>query len=919
MKKRGLSEAEARKKLQQFGPNEIKEISKSTAFKILLRQVKNNFIVYLLLGAMLISFFVGKEITAYTILFVIIMVIGIGFIQEYKADKAIKALKKMILPVSLVIRDGKEKDILSSEIVPGDLLVLRGGEKVPADCRIIEEKSLLVDEAILTGEAKEVKKESAAILTKSSYTKRSHETNFESKVEKKTPPNSQKNSERNFLFMGSFIISGKCLAQVVHTGMNTKFGNIAAMISTAEKELPLQKKVNAIAKYMAAVVIIVSLLTGILMIFQAETLSSTFLVSVLILIIALSVSAFPEGLPVVLITALAFGARRMAKQNAIVNRMSIIQTLGETTIICSDKTGTITKGEMTVRKIIFDGQSLDVKGVGYEVARGLLPEQHSNQLLMLLLKTAVLCNDSRIERTGENHFYRGSGAPTEIALLILAAKAGIFKEDLRSRRLEELPFSSERKMMSVLCHFEKKNSVFAKGAPEVILERCRFIRTRQGIFPLREQEKKKILQANQQMTSQTLRTLAFAAKDFSLSGKKAKMTEEGVADLNGNDSGRDLLEKDLVFLGLVGMEDPPREGVKEAIAQCQRAGIEVKMITGDNKETALAVAKEINLSGGVMEGEDLNRLSDARLFKLIKGIAIFARVKPEHKMRIVRTLKSLGEIVTMTGDGVNDAPALKEAHIGVAMGRNGTDVSREAADLTLKDDNFITIVNAIKEGRTIFRNIKKFTAYQLSCNLSELTILFFGVMLAPFLGWQIPLLLALQILFVNLVTDNLPAITLGLNPSSADVMSEKPRKEVKLLTKNVLKALFFTAALVAIFVLTIFYLSFNVFQEDIETARTSALVSLILLEIASAFNFRSFRSGVFTRSPFANIYLFYASLISLAATFIVIYTPVNKIFEAAPLSLSGWLLAVSPAILLIVIFDAAKKVNNKLQFFDFWK
>lgn len=908
MEKRGLTEAEVLKRRQQYGLNEIKEISRLNAFKIFLRQIKSNFIVYLLFGAMLLSFFVGKAVTAYVILFVIVMVIGVGFVQEYKADKAIKTLKKMIVPISIAIRDGKEKDLHSSELVPDDIIVLRSGEKVPADCIIIEAKELLVDEAVLTGESKEVRKEPAA---------------------DKMP---QKNSERNFLFMSSFIISGRCVAKVIRTGMDTRFGKIAALISTAEKELPLQKKVNKIAKYMVIVALVVSVLTGLLMLFHSQDFSYSFLASVLVLIIALSVSAFPEGLPVVLIVSLAFGARHMAKQNAIVNRMSIIQTLGETTVICSDKTGTITKGEMTVRQIFTDDKIMEVEGAGYEAkGRFLFGEQElkplsrtnfnsnlnhnsnsTNSVLFSLLKAAVLCNDSRIERTGENHLYRGVGTPTEVALLILGAKAGIFKDDLKFTRREEIPFTSERKMMSVLCAEEKKVSVFVKGAPEIVLEKCRFIQKQKGIFPLNGLERQKIKKAIQAMTAKTFRTLALARKDeeWEKERKEGRTAKRVAKKING------ILEENLIFLGLVGMEDPPREGVKEAIAHCQQAGIEVKMITGDNKETAAAIAQEVHLAGKVMDGQELDAIPDAKLLKIIKQFTIFARVRPEHKLRIVRALKSCGEIVTMTGDGVNDAPALKEAHIGVAMGRSGTDVSREVADLTLKDDNFTTIVTAIEEGRTIFRNIKKFVTYQLSCNLTELLVLFLGVLFAPLLGWQIPLLLAIQILFVNLVTDNLPAITLGLNPPSNDVMLEKPRKGAELLTKEMLTLLFFTGILIAFFVMSVFYISFNVFQEDGKIARTVALVSLILLEIASAFNFRSFRKGVFNRSPLANIYLFYASLISISATIAIIYTPLNKIFETASLSLSGWILALAPAVALIIIFDILKFINNKIRLFD---
>ena len=364
------------------------------------------------------------------------------------------------------------------------------------------------------------------------------------------------------------------------------------------------------------------------------------------------------------------------------------------------------------------------------------------------------------------------------------------------------------------------------------------------------------------------------------------------------------------------MEDPPREEVKESIRICMNAGISVKMITGDNKETAIAIAKEINLKGEVIDGFELDKLSDDELQSRIKSITIFARVRPEHKLRIVKALKNNGDIVTMTGDGVNDAPALKEAHIGIAMGKNGTDVTREVSDLTLKDDNFVTIVSAIKEGRTIFRNIKKFVTYQLSCNFAELTILFIGVLLAPFLGWQVPVLLALQILFMNLVTDNLPAITLGFNTSSTDVMDEKPRRKAEILDKKLIILLVFTGLVLALFTLSSVYISFNIFKDNFESARTIALVSLIMLEIASAFNFRSFRKGVLNRSPFVNKYLLYASLISIFTTILIVYTPLNNVFGTVPISLIGWLCAIIPAVLLIVLFDVLKAINNKKKFFD---
>ncbi|MBS3077806.1 cation-transporting P-type ATPase [Candidatus Pacearchaeota archaeon] len=873
--KRGLSEEESKKRKIKYGPNELRDISKRTPLKILMSQIKSNFIIYLLFAAIAISFFVGKPLTAYTILAVIFLVVIVGFVQEYKSEKAIESLKKMLVPVSIVIRDGKEKEIPSAEIVPGDIIVLRNGEKIPADCIVLEEKELSVNESVLTGESHEIKK--FAVKNTNEY------------------------KEKNQIFMGTFVVSGRCLAQVTHTGMNTRFGKISGIISTAEKDLPLQKKVNKIAKVMAIIAVTVSVLTGAMILIESETIDSDLLINVLILVIALSVSAFPEGFPVVLITSLASGARKMAKQNAIVNRMSIIETLGETTVICTDKTGTLTKGEMTVKKIFLDNSLIEVSGAGYEAEGKFLlygkEVTAENKTLSILLKGSVICNDSSIERTGEDSIYHVRGSPTESALLILAAKAGIFKEDLKFIRREEIPFSSERKIMAVSCKTPQGNFVYAKGAIEFLLKKCKYIQNKDSLIRLTEKEKEKILSANAKITSASFRTLGMAYK-------KIESPKE------------ELLDSDLVFIGFVAMEDPPREEVRASLETCRKAGISVKMITGDNKETALAIANQIGLKGRVMTGEELDSITDDELEKIIRNITIFARVKPEDKLRIVKALKNNGEVVTMTGDGVNDAPALKEAHIGVAMGRNGTDVSRSVADLTLKDDNFATIVTAIREGRTIFKNIRKFVTYELSCNTAEISILFFGVALAPLLGWQVPLLLALQILFMNLVTDNLPAITLGFNPYSGDAMEQKPRKNRDILNRRMICLLLFNGALLALFTLSAYFISFNIEGNDAAYARTTALVSLIILEIVSAFNFRSFRKGVLNRSPLVNPYLFFASLISLLATVLIIYTPLSNIFETVPIGIKGWLVAILLSLLLILIYDVLKAINNKKRFID---
>lgn len=864
---KGLSQKEADKKLKDYGPNEIKELIHVSPFQILLRQIKKNFIIYLLFVAALLSFFVGKSITGHVIFGVISVVIGVGFFQEYKAERAIKALKQMIMPISIVIRNSKEIEIQSREIVPGDIIVLRTGEKIPADCLVLEEKELRVNESVLTGESQEIKK----------FTARS-EKNYK---------------KENLVFMGTHVVSGRCIAKVLHTGMNTEFGKIAGMISAAEKELPLQKKVNNIAKYLVIIAVAVSVLTGSIMLIRSVPFSYYVLVDVLIVVIALSVSAFPEGFPVVLISTLASGAHKMAKKNAIVNRMSIIETLGETTIICADKTGTITKGEMTVRQIFSDNKVFDVAGAGYEAEGDFLYNAHKidiqkNIPLKLLLKTAVLCNDAKIERTGTNKEYNIRGTPTEASLLIMSAKAGIFREDLQFIRKEEIPFSSERKFMSVLCKEKQGNYIYSKGAPEILINKCKFIQKGNNAIELGKRKKEKILDFNKKLASKKFRVLALAYKE--------------TASFEKNH-----FEENLIFLGLVALEDPPREEAKAALKTCKDAGIKVKMVTGDNKETAIEIAREIGLKGDVLIGEEIDKLTDDELSKIVNKVTIFARVRPEHKLRIVTALKRNGEVVTMTGDGVNDAPALKEAHIGVAMGKNGTDVTREVADLTLKDDNFATIVSAVNEGRSIFNNIQKFVTYQLSCNYAELFIIFFGILL----GLPLPLL-ALQILFMNLVTDNLPAISLGFNPSSRDIMEMKPRRKPDILNKKLILLLVIAGTMMGLLTLGIFYFTLNVLKQDIVMARTTALLTLIFFEIANAFNFRSFRKKVLNRSPFVNKYLVYASIISILATLAIVYTPLNKIFETTPITLSNFLIAIAVSLSIIIVFDVLKAVKGDL-------
>jgi P-type Ca2+ transporter type 2C len=871
MKYTGLTTKEAQENLKTYGLNEIIEVNKTYWYDILLRQIKSNFIVYLLIAASILSFLVGKSATAYTILAVIFLVIGVGFFQEYRAEKAVSSLKKMITSVSLVIRNSKEIEISSNQIVPGDIIILRTGERVPADGFLIEEKHISLNESILTGESKEVRK----VIS-----------------------NKEDILEDSKVYMASFVVSGKGVLKVTHTGMNTKFGKIAKLISGSEKELPLQRKINKITKFLALIGLSLAVLTGLLVLLKSPLITREVIIDVIILIIATSVAAFPEGLPVVLVTTLSSGAHRMARKNAVVSRMSIIETLGETTVICTDKTGTITKGEMTVKNIFLDNKMFQVTGVGFEKKGEIIYnkkvvdfKEHGD--LNLLLKASVFCNDSFISKIENEKNFKITGLPTEAALLVLASKADIYKEDYDVLREEEIPFSSERKIMSVLISDKGKKTIYVKGALEFILKKCNYILKNGKVLKITESDIKKIMVENNNMTKKALRTLAFAYKDKNFTD----------------------LESDLIFLGFVGMEDPPREEVKETIVLCKKAGINVKMITGDNKETAIAISKEIGiLKGDVLEGFQIDELTDDELEKIISDVSVFARVRPEHKLRIVKALKKNGEIVTMTGDGVNDAPALKEAHVGVAMGITGTDVSRSVADLILKDDNFATIVEAIKEGRTIFANIRKFMTYQISCNLSQISIIFLGVLIASRFGWAIPLLLPLQILFMNIVTDNIPSIALGFNPPSNDIMNERPQKTKSIFTKNLIYLLVFSSILITFFTLLVYYITYNVLSLSYAHAATTALLTLIMLQVFGAFVFRSFRKGVFTRSLFINKHLFFASLISIVATIVIIYTPLNIAFDTIPINLIEWVVALGVGILFIFIFDVLKYINKYRKF-----
>jgi Ca2+-transporting ATPase len=882
----GLTSRDVLHKRDEFGFNQIVDSVGVSPFVILFRQIKGNYILYLLFFSVILSFLVGKESTAFAIILVILVITSTGFFQEYRAEQAIAALRTLIVPLTMVLRDGREQQINSTELVPGDVVFLHSGERVPADVLIIEGKDVHVDESILTGESLAVVK--TAVLR------------------------DEDQDIAHLLYMGSFIVSGRCVGSVVQTGMRTKFGSIATMISNAEKSMPLTDKVNQIARYMMFVGITISILTGLLMLLREWPVSYADFSEILILTVALSVAAFPEGLPVVLTTTLALGASRMARKNAIVNRMSAITTLGETTVICTDKTGTITEGEMTVRKVMAGGQIFDVSGVGYSDEGGIrsekIPDPSHFIPLQLMLEACVVCNDAKIERISHSLEFHSFGTPTESALLVLASKVKRFKENSLWQRLHEHPFSSDRKMMSVLASREGRFVVFVKGAPEVVLPKCSHETVdRKGdgadisqllspdvSLEMSNSHRLDLLEFANQYAREAYRVMC-------LGYKVCERADEAYSEDN------------FTLLGFAVMEDPPREEVADAIRECQDAHIKVKMITGDNKETATAIGRQVGLTGLLVTGDELDALDEKMFRETVRSTTIFARVRPEHKLQIVKALKFAGEIVTMTGDGVNDAPALKEAHIGVAMGKNGTDVSRSVADLTLKDDNFATIVEAIREGRTIFVNIRKFVSYMLSCNYSQLLLLFGGVLLSPLFGWQVPIVISLQILFMNLITDDMPALTLGFNPTSKEVMREPPRLRSSIMTTDLFKLTIVCGIVMGVFALIVYFVEFNSMHNSVDQSRSATLVAMVLLALVNAFHFRSFKQRVLGRSLFINPYLFYASLVSLLLTFAILYTPLSLIFETTPLSLTGWVVALGGAFGYLVILDIIKSFRPLLR------
>jgi Ca2+-transporting ATPase len=857
---RGLSQAEASRRMADYGPNELQAAQRVSPWTLLLEQLKNIFVLILFI-AVVLSAFLGHRVEAVAISVIVLFAVILGFIQEYRAERAIEALRKMAAPTAAVLRYGEELNIPARELVPGDIILLRAGDRVPADARLIEAVNLQVEEAALTGESVPAEKHIAPL----------------------GPGELAVGDRKNMVHAGTLVTYGRGRGVVAATGMQTEFGKIAQMLQTLETgRTPLQKNLDKVGHTLARVAILVVLLIVALGLFRGQP-----LLEMVIFGIALAVAVVPEALPAVVTISLAIGVQRMAKRNALIRRLSAVETLGSTSIICSDKTGTLTKDEMTVRQVLAGTEMFRVSGAGYD-PHGSFSRNGSavepSLPLISLLRAAALASDARLVEQKGNDSWRIKGDPTEGALVVAAAKAGLQKTALDAQfpRIHEIPFTSETKRMTTLHETPEGLVAYSKGAPEVILDSCSRRLTEGGEVPLAGADKNTILATAREMAGDALRVLALACKP--------------------NASPKDA-EREMVFLGLAGMIDPPRPEAKAAVRKCETSGIKAVMITGDHPITAQAIALELGLlkAGRVVTGVELDRMSEEDLDREVDGIEVYARVSPAHKLRVVTALQKKGHFVAMTGDGVNDAPALKKADIGIGMGITGTDVTKEAASMTLTDDNFASIVAAVEEGRKIFDNIKKYLMYLLSANIGEI-LLMAGAMVA---GLPLPLT-AVQILYINLATDGLPALALAVDPPASDLMLRKPRDpRTGIFTRPVVAlmgvgGLWSAAANLGLFV---WALSSG---RSIEEAMTMTFVSLGLIQFFKAYNYRSDRNSVLER-PFSNLWLNLAVLWEIALLAVIVYLPfLQAPFGTFSMSPADWMIAAGLAFTVSPVLESAK-------------
>ncbi|TFG62169.1 MAG: calcium-translocating P-type ATPase, PMCA-type [Spirochaetales bacterium] len=868
----GLTSEEAAKRLMEYGPNRLTAKKQKTLVRRFFEQL-NNALIYILLAAAVISGLAGEVSDAVIIVAVVLVNALVGVLQESKAEKSLEALQKMSAPKTLVRRDGIPLEIPSEDVVPGDLVLLEAGRVIPCDLTITEAANLMVEESALTGESVPVEK-SAGI-------------DDASVVENVSPAD-----QPGMCFMGTIVTYGRGEGTALRTGMETEIGRIAKMLEQ-EQELatPLQSKLSRFGRTLGiAILILCGLMFGVSLLqnwIKTGSLGREILFEFFLISISLAVAAIPEGLPAIVTIVLALGVQRMSRENAIVRKLPAVETLGSVTVICSDKTGTLTQNRMTVVRMYAGGAASDVedfstKGEGEN----------------LLAACLVLCNDAHYSLDSATGEENETGDPTETALLKAGAQFGLYKEDIEKTnpRVDELPFDSGRKRMTTVHERQGERTAYTKGATDSVLEVCTHIFNGEGIGPLTDELRAEIESAAEKMSGEALRVLAAAYKPLGSGGAQTASLESG-----------------MVFLGLTGMMDPPRLEVKDSIARCRESGITTVMITGDHKHTAFAIARELDIAQSLdqsLSGREIDGLTDEELVEKTETVRVFARVSPEHKVRIVKAFKAAGNIVSMTGDGVNDAPSLKAADIGVAMGITGTDVAKGASDMVLTDDNFNSIVTAVEAGRNIYNNIKKAITFLLSCNAGEIIAIFTAIVI----GWAPPLR-PIHILWVNLITDTLPALALGMEPPDPAVMSARPRDPRESLFAGG-TGVHIIGNGIAIGVLTLFAYRLGLRLQDgsLMYARTIAFVVLSLSQLFHAFNMRHFKKSLFTSGLFKNPYLFGALLIGAALQVAVVtIPPLAALFKVFPLTLSDWGLAAAIAVVPVALNELAKIIIRMIS------
>lgn len=865
----GLKPSDAAERLEEHGANELTEGKRVPPILLFLNQFKD-FMVLILMGATLISGLLGEYLDAITIIAIIVINAVLGFVQEFRAERSLRALKELSAPSAKVMRGGEIVTVAARELVAGDVVYLESGDRIPADLRLFETNSCYAEESALTGESVPVGKYAAPI----------------------NDDDLPLGDQRNIGFMGTMLTRGTAKGVVIRTGMGTEMGKIAGLIqSTESMETPLQHRLEQLGKLLIVVAIGLTIMVVAAGILHGQPPYAMFLAGV-----SLAVAAIPEGLPAIVTIALALGVQRMIKRKAIVRKLPSVETLGCASVICSDKTGTLTQNKMTVTHVWLSDRRLEVSGEGYEPTGAIyengkaLDPKHDLHLKRLL-QVGALCNNAQVERVEEPQGKRRKGTaepaaewrlkgdPTEGALAVLAAKLGSSAKSLETlyKREKEFPFDSERKRMSVIVAHQGGRLICTKGAPDLLMDICSYVLWDGKVVPFTSTLKRKCAEAGEAMAGSALRVLGLAYKD--------------VRPTDQCDSENDV-ENGLVFIGLAGMIDPPRREVKEAIATCRRAGIKTVMITGDHQLTAEAIADQLGIMsrGSIsVSGKQLEDMSDEELDKRVDSISVFARVSPEHKLRIVKALQRRGHTVAMTGDGVNDAPAIKAADIGIAMGITGTDVSKEASALVLSDDNFSTIVAAIEEGRGIYENIRKFIRYLLASNVGEILVMFLAMMA----GLPLPLV-PIQILWVNLVTDGLPAMALGVDQAEKDLMQQKPRPaKENIFARRLGWKIISRGILIGICTLGAFWITLVAEGNDAQglmKAQTVAFATLVMAQLIHVFDCRSSRS-IFHRNPFQNKYLVLAVLSSLLLMVGVLYIEaLQPIFKTVPIGLREWCL-----------------------------